>query len=208
MTSTKLRTLSIILAICALVFLGIYLLYNGIDGIESRATESRVIENDAKDTNDAGNAVETTFESTDLFSQAFIDSFTINAYPNEEWLGIITNEGEAYILYHFNQKRDDKSIFNLNLKNVTDLYICNQHLDFVKGQVMGADYEVLEKQFRIGDDEDYIIPEGTTGEYFQGYIDVFKVDLSTLSNSLEFIEHIGSLDGPINTSWQFNVIVD
>lgn len=156
---------------------------------------------------------------TSLFSEDFIDQFTIGASFGERWLGVLINQKGIYKCYHLNMDSHESSLttsLDLNLSDVNELYICNPHIDYFVGQVVLTDTDessheplILSQEplsFSLVSDMNEQVEEDISCASFKGFIDLYAVDLSQLMENqvtprIQFTTYAGEVDGNPDSTW-------
>ena len=146
-------------------------------------------------------------ENTQLYSDDFINQFKINSYMNEGWLGILIKKNDIYELHHFTILNGEEYIdYDFDMSNVTELYICDGNIDYFVGEIIGANSKTYLKQFQMYVDTSFFEGKEITGSYFKGFIDVYEIDLNSVTDEIVYKSYAGSVDeNTLIETWHFNL---
>lgn len=145
-------------------------------------------------------------ENTQLYSDDFIDQFKINSNMDELWLGILIKKNDIYELHHFTLPVGEDSVnYDFDITNVSEVYICSEHIDHFVGKIEGSSTKTNINQFQIYTDTSLHENEEITGSYFKGIIDVYEVDLKSVSDEIIYKFYAGSIDNTPIQTWHFSL---
>ncbi|MDK2868710.1 MAG: hypothetical protein PWP38_3025 [Clostridiales bacterium] len=152
------------LIIITFVSVLLFLFINGNDG------------NKKKQIGESLNIITTFDENTKLYSDEFVNQFKMSYEMNEHWLGILIKKNDIYELHHFSMPVGDTyKEYDFDIFQVSELYICHQHIDYFDGNVTKPDAKFVMTQFQLNNDTSTFETSEVTGNDFTGIIDIMKL---------------------------------
>jgi len=145
-------------------------------------------------------------KNTMLYSDDFIQQFKMNSGMNEHWLGLLIRKNGIYELHHFTLPVGENSIdYNFDISKVSEMYICRQHIDYFEGEIVGTNSKINMTQFQLYTDTSAFETSEITGSYFKGIIDVYDVDLDSVTDEIVFKYYPGNTENTPIETWRFSL---